>query len=116
MPAGISCRVVRKTVENNGLTTEIEYQNIVLAKWQKDYKLSEPNHVVVGASELYDAGADGKLPIFTNFSQDGQEILNAGLLSNSIISEVNPSADRDFGYINDHSPDRGDHTPKKQND
>lgn len=88
LPAGMSCRIIRKTLEPRKATTNIGYQNVVLAKWQKDVELAEPNKVITGVSGLYDAGAPDKQPIFTNFVNYKKE-LNAGLLNNTVIPVIN---------------------------
>lgn len=89
LPAGMTCNIVRKTVESNGLETIFSYQQAIQAKWYKDIQF-EDNGQITGVSSLFDVNKN-KAADLTNYILDsnGKYVLNAGLLDNTVIPLIN---------------------------
>ena len=89
LPAGISCQIVRDTAKSRGLETIIGYNSRMTAAWVKEATVGKRN-----ISGLFDTSSDSDgnvvhdKPNFTNFFNDDEDMLNAGLLSNTIIPSI----------------------------
>lgn len=81
LPAGMSCRIVRKAQKEVNATTRVHYHDNVLAKWHQDLSWNTETETVDSLSSLYNTTANE--PNFANFTADG--LLNGGLLENAII-------------------------------
>ena len=94
LPAGLSCKIVRQTVETNSFETIVGYRNAIRAEVHREAYLDD-THKITGVSTLYDVPdfAEGEIkgPNFTNYDYTSGVKLNAGLLNNTII----PMLDRD---------------------
>ena len=103
LPAGMTCSIVRKTVESSGFDTIFSYQSTALAKWYKDVELTD-NGLVKGVSGLFDTNDNSRVPEFTNYTKNSTPpdnyILNAGLLDNTVIPVIEEQL-LDFNNIDD---------------
>ena len=88
LPAGMSCRVVRKTSRIDTYTTEINYSDVLKAAWVNDISLDTNTNRNTNVSELFEVGSE--LPNFANFRADGITI-NDGLVNNAIIPVLDPT-------------------------
>ena len=89
LPAGMACKIVRKTQVQLGLNTEVAYEDILRADWYYDLDLSSKvdekelsKHYATGLATLFDVDANNS-PTFAGILADNT--LNEGLLSNSVI-------------------------------
>ena len=91
LPAGMTCRVIRKTELQDTPITEIGIEaKPPVAHLQKDVDFNVDTQQISGMSVLYETG--NKTPSFANYNTE--EELNAGLLDNNIIPALeNPMGD-----------------------
>lgn len=95
LPAGMTCRIIRKTQLHYDATTEVSYNDSKKAYWHKDVEWNNETRTSTGLAGLYivpnsdNAAPDDILPEFANYKLEkddqGNDVLNAGLLSNSVI-------------------------------
>lgn len=82
LPAGITCKIVRKTSEPDRRTTKLYFDDSAIeAKWIADKQLAKIFNPT-------DANTEDKLS-YANFLEGG--VLNAGLMDNSIIATLDAS-------------------------
>lgn len=89
LPAGLTCRIIRKTQLRKDLDKlELDYQDNLLAEWYSDLAWDEASRDITGLAGLYDVNSNE--PSFTNFKNNSDDPLklNAGLLDNTIIPAV----------------------------
>ena len=91
LPAGMTCRVIRKTELQDTPVTEIGIEtSIPIAHMQKDVEFNVDTQQISGMSVIYETNT--KAPNFTNY--DADENINTGLLDNNIIPALeNPMGD-----------------------
>ena len=82
LPAGMSCRIVRRTQEKEDINTLLYLQDSPIARWYADVGWDVSEQKDTGISGLFDIDSE-KETIFTNYTNSGE--LNAGLLSNLVI-------------------------------
>jgi hypothetical protein len=80
LPAGMSCRVVRKTVLIDKYITEVEYNDELNAQWVTDLTWNTDTKCGSGLAELFDTSIHE--PEFAGLIDDA---LNTGLLANTVI-------------------------------
>lgn len=88
LPAGMTCRIVRKTQDIRLLDpVDIRYHGNLIVDWTEDID----NQISTGLSSLYNPGSN--IPAFANFAKDGSGdyVLNTGLLDNTVIPVLNNS-------------------------
>ncbi len=94
LPAGLTVRVVTKTVlEAPDRVTDLDYADIPLAKWVPDAEMDLDTGLVQGIATLFKDSTFGSetdpvVPEFTNFKLDDPDVVNTGLLDNSIIPDM----------------------------
>ena len=94
LPAGITCRIVRKTQNQDIRYTEVDYNDTLWAQWYADLDWDSYNNTTTGLTSLFTSGK----PEFTNYKQDYEyeynehrqpilniDAVNTGLLDNTII-------------------------------
>lgn len=87
LPAGMTCKIVRRTEIEGIFSTDVAIDSTMIAKLQKDvhfdidYKDGVESEQLNGASALYDVGNNDA--DFTNFDKDEQFI--QGLFGNAVI-------------------------------
>ena len=88
-PAGMTCKITRKTMVIDPTHTEIEYYDTLTADWTDDLMITKDNKVS-GLSTMFDL--DDKNFALTNFTTDtaNNQVINNGLLNNTVI----PALDR----------------------
>ena len=122
LPAGITCRVVRKTQTETLIDPiKVKYNDTLQAAWHEDL-WDDSTQSTTGLADLYNVG--NTKPIFTNYEGSTGLNLNAGLLDNSIIPTLeslvaDPSGVPDFStepneygttvIINKYSTEENDH-------
>lgn len=84
LPAGMTCKIVRKTELQNTPSTEVYVNSGPIARIEKDADFNADTKKISGMSVLYDIGS--KTPDFTNYDSEGN--LNPGLLDNSVIPSL----------------------------
>lgn len=91
LPAGMTCYIVRTDIKTTTSTSEVNYDDIVLAECVPDYAWDENNQTFVGLATMYDT--PNQEPTFANYKGANVEKLNTGLLDNSIIPALTDSTD-----------------------
>jgi hypothetical protein len=88
-PAGMTCKITRKTMIIDPVNTEIEYYDTLTADWTDDLMITNDNKVG-GLSTMFDL--DDRNFALTNFTTDtaDNQVINNGLLDNTVI----PALDR----------------------
>lgn len=85
LPAGMTCRIVRKTELQNIYSTDVAYDDLVQAKWHKDLSWRDDKQTSTGLANIFDVD-ESKVPSFALYkSKASNEELNTGLLDNSVI-------------------------------
>jgi hypothetical protein len=64
LPAGMTCRIVRKTKIKSAYITEINYDDAVNATWHKDLSWNDDTQTSVGLTNLFDVDNDSAMPNF----------------------------------------------------
>jgi hypothetical protein len=86
LPAGLTCRIVRRTDVKSGISPiNVAYQDALSASWHVDlgYTDSKNRQITTGLANLYEAGLqDPNFAFFENFDANKP---TAGLLDNSLI-------------------------------
>ena len=82
LPAGMTCKVVRKDTVANKPTTKLGYQDIMIATLVSDIDWDRDKQTFTGLANMFDVPAGE--PTFANFKNSNTD-LNSGLLDNSII-------------------------------
>ena len=102
LPAGITCRVIRKTQVHNVYATKIGYTDSILSEWREDLEYDLGKQDSIGLATLFDTG---NVPAaFSNFytvddkNPDTEDIqqLNSGLFTNTVIPAIIQSTDTLF--------------------
>ena len=88
LPAGLTCRIVRKPQTSKSYTTEIGYEDRAVAAWHIDASWDSDKATFTGLAGLFEPGKDEQDPNFTNYNNSSVADLNAGLLSNTIIPDL----------------------------
>jgi hypothetical protein len=99
LPAGMTCRIVRKTHIERALDNiELSYSDKPQAGWYPDLDWDRSSHTSTGLSGLFNPEAG--TPEFSNYTkivektESGDEkvnyLLNAGLLDNTVIPAIDP--------------------------
>ena len=85
LPAGMSCHIVRKNELHRDPTTEITYEDVVLANWvpDLDHENSE-GQILPGLANMFDVSISEYNS--SNYRKEG--IANVGLLDNNIIPSL----------------------------
>ena len=92
LPAGMTCHIVRTNRVVNNYTTELGYQDTVLAEWLPDLVWNEEEQTTTGLAHLFNVGSE--FSEFANYqrsrgdtidSRSLSERFNAGLLDNTVI-------------------------------
>jgi hypothetical protein len=93
LPAGMTCHIIRTNRVVSKLTTELGYQDTVLAEWLPDLDWNGDNQTSSGLANLFEVGRD--ISDFANYlSGDNTEAkaltecFTGGLLDNTIIPTV----------------------------
>lgn len=95
LPAGMTCHIVRETIDDYGNSTDMEYNDSVIAQWYEDLDWNTTKQNSIGLAQLYDIDAVSRIPEFTyNKTKD---IPNTGMLDTTII----PALDSVLGDGND---------------
>jgi hypothetical protein len=81
LPAGMTCRLTRKTIEDKDLITEVYQRDHYRGDWQLDLGWDTENNTSVGLANLFTPATTK--PNFANYTEDNT--LNVGLLDNTII-------------------------------
>lgn len=94
LPAGVTCRIFRKTEIVQSRTIYYDLHNTLYATWHPDVKHDTETDSITGLSSLYSIKTDEKTgaavsnPVFANFklNPDGKTYsVSEGLLSNNVI-------------------------------
>ena len=92
LPAGVTCRIFRKTEIAQSRTVYFDLHNTLYATWHPDVKHDKETDGINGLASLYSVNKDseGKVinPVFANFrlNADGKTYsVSEGLLSNNVI-------------------------------
>jgi hypothetical protein len=92
LPAGMTCSITRKPVDQDTLKTVVNYRQDVIAHWHEDVELED--NQVKGVSSLFEGDVEVTTPTFTNYNADptiDEDGLNVGLLSNAVIPILDES-------------------------
>ena len=88
LPAGMTCKIVRKTeIKENLPGLELHYGDYLQAAWYEDLGWEEKTQTSAGLAGLFNSGGNS-IPNFTNYNDDAEGLpptLNAGLLDNTVI-------------------------------
>lgn len=90
LPAGITCRVVRKTQTQAGIDSiNVGYHDTLYADWHSDLSWNADTQTSTGLANIFEA--DSHEPNFANYkkSETDKLVLNNGLLDNSMIPVLN---------------------------
>jgi hypothetical protein len=98
LPAGMTCRVVRKTQIIEECTTEVEYEDTLKAAWIEDLDWNSSTNKADGLATLFDTGKNK--PEFANFEK-GSLVPNIGLLDNSYIPVLDQTRGTPLQPINE---------------
>ena len=102
LPAGITCRIVRKTqIETDTKRTDLSHEDLLQAAWYKDVEFNESTQLLEGLSAMYDIDTNSN-PVFSNYGNKHDESLEltAGLLDNNIIPILDsPVIETELDYI-----------------
>jgi hypothetical protein len=93
LPAGMTCRIIRKQLTRQDLSTEVLYDDRLYAKWVKDLSWKTNSQETTGLANLFDTGRnDLGAQSLASYSDD-KGTVNTGLLDNSVIPILNPNED-----------------------
>lgn len=88
LPAGMTCKITRKSTLEETPTIEVGYSDTLKAHWYPELSIDNENtHEIKSASSLFDISGNKK-PVFTNFNSmdlDTEDDFNLGLLNNTSI-------------------------------
>lgn len=87
LPAGMTCQIVRKTLDGRGTTSTYHHKDTLCASWIKDVVWDEDTQTISGLAAMA-SGTDDSLfgePSFTNFDRMQANNPNIGLADNTII-------------------------------
>ena len=85
LPAGMTCRIVRRTQERPPLDSiELRYDDILYGNWYEDVSWDADNQISTGVSGLFDINSD-RNTIFTNYTNENMPKLNTGMAQNTVI-------------------------------
>lgn len=94
LPAGLTCKIVRRTQKEFEYKTDLQYSNNMRAKWYKDYDGNKDPADNKDLASLFSPTSEQMTLENTNFREPENELdeaaLNAGLLSNTIIPILEP--------------------------
>lgn len=95
LPAGMTCKITKKTIVLEPRLTEVNYADKLIHEWSHDVTVDDNTSKITGLSTLFDpTTSKTNTPMFTNFNNvnenDGDEPesepeLNLGLFNNNII-------------------------------
>lgn len=89
LPAGVTCRIFRKTEIIQSRTTYFDLHSTLYAKWHPDVSYDPMTNYATGLASLYDVSAINEESTFANFKpasdKDGKYVVNEGLMDNSVI-------------------------------
>ena len=87
LPAGMSCRIVRTNAVTRSLVTKVHYTDKATIRMVKDLEFIEEGQRTTGLSTMFDPDtATYKNASMANFIDSAGNIVNTGLLDNSIIT------------------------------
>jgi hypothetical protein len=95
LPAGMTSRIIRTNILDKSYTTNVDYNDNLLAELIPDITWDYNTDTMSGLSSMFSAGEDGIAPIFSNF-KDYKKVPNLGLLDNSIIAAVESPLGREL--------------------
>ena len=85
LPAGMTCRIVRKTQMQDTIPTiEVVYDDIMKADWHNDISWDTDAQTSTGLANLFDVDNKPANFNFANYEDDSMK-LNTGLLDSSVI-------------------------------
>jgi hypothetical protein len=85
LPAGMSCKITRKSEKSTNIITEVGYNDTLVAEWHEDLRWTDGNKTeTTGLSHMFNTDGND-----INFALGLNE--NIGLLDNSIIPVLNNS-------------------------
>jgi hypothetical protein len=100
LPAGVSCRIVRKTQIKDTKYTNLYYSDVPTAQWYQDLEMSDNGDQIVGLATLFDVDKynpddpNSQKIHYANFNRkdnlaagDYSE-LNTGLLGNTVVPVI----------------------------
>jgi hypothetical protein len=90
LPAGMTCRIIRKTIEEEDYSTEIYYSDHYRGNWEQDLAWDETNKNSIGLAGLFTPASIA--PNFANYNAD--DTLNVGLLDNTVIPTLDYNSNR----------------------
>lgn len=89
LPAGVTCRIFRKTEIVKSRTVYLDFHNTLFADWHPDIMPDTETGGVKGLASLYDTTNTGvsEKPTFANFEKrsDGKYQVIEGLMDNNVI-------------------------------
>lgn len=86
VPAGLACHIVRADRRDRNYTTELGYNDTLLAELIPNLSLDTTAQLSTGLASMFDVTATE--PIFSNYKDSNVKTPNVGLLDNSIIPMV----------------------------
>ncbi len=98
LPAGMTYRIINDNNLSVARKTELGYQEYMLANWVPDLDFDQETQSYVGLSNMFNVPADNVT--FANFKSNNTDLVNIGLLDNSIIPAIDPPmADPELSYL-----------------
>ena len=86
LPAGMTCYIARKNQIQRSYTTDLSYQDSLIAEWVQDLEWNTETQSASGLASIFDAPATS--PNFANYITNAPAVLNVGLADNTIIPAV----------------------------
>jgi hypothetical protein len=83
LPAGMTCRIVRENLAERPYATELAYNEILIADWKPDLAWDETTQTTIGLANMFNVNT--YRPTLANYVDEDVNLLNVGLLDNSII-------------------------------
>jgi hypothetical protein len=89
LPAGMSCRIIRTNAVTRGLVTQVHYSDKIISHMVADLEFVEDEQKTTGLATMFDpATATVENVTMVNFIGNMDDVVNTGLLDNSVIASV----------------------------
>ena len=90
LPAGMTCRIIRKNIIKAGYTNKFDYSEQLIANWIPDLDTLGVDSIYPGTANMFSVNMDidEHELVFSNYIDHDKNKLNIGLLENSIIPAV----------------------------
>lgn len=91
VPAGITCRIINVNQIVKGYTTKVLYNDVLIAELQPELTWNRDKHTIGGMATMYGEPQPDALndkPNFANYFDYDTNLVNVGLLDNTIIPVI----------------------------